>query len=164
MTAQSFWRVPNSVRIIDRAQNLYFDSVSQIRMDAWSRGRVALIGDAAFCISLTGGQGSALAMISAYVLAGELAHAEGRHEEAFRACEARLRSYIAGKQRGAEHFAAAFAPKTLWGLRFRNLVINAAVLPGLARLAIGRDIVDRLELPRYDWGSRAGTGSLTPAA
>ena len=51
-------------------------SVSQIRMDAWSQGRVALVGDAAFCVSLLAGQGSALAMTSAYVLAGELARAQ----------------------------------------------------------------------------------------
>ncbi len=145
------WECPRILEALDRAQSLYFDSVSQIRMDSWSLGRVALIGDAAFCISLAGGQGSALAMISAYVLAGELARAEGRHEEAFRAYEAQLRAYIAGKQRGAQRFATAFAPRTLWGLRFRNLVINAAAIPGLARFAIGRDIVDRLELPRYDW-------------
>jgi 2-polyprenyl-6-methoxyphenol hydroxylase-like FAD-dependent oxidoreductase len=145
------WECPQILEALDGAQNLYFDSVSQIRMDAWSLGRVALIGDAAFCISLAGGQGSALAMISAYALAGELARAEGRHDEAFRAYEAQLRAYIAGKQRGAQRFAAAFAPRTLWGLRFRNLMINAAAIPGLARLAIGRDIVDRLELPRYGW-------------
>jgi 2-polyprenyl-6-methoxyphenol hydroxylase-like FAD-dependent oxidoreductase len=145
------WECPQILEALDRAQSLYFDSVSQIRMDSWSLGRVALIGDAAFCISLAGGQGSALAMISAYVLAGELACAEGRHKEAFRAYEALLRDYIASKQRGAERFAAAFAPRTLRGLRFRNLVINAAAIPGLARLAIGRDIVDRLELPRYVW-------------
>ena len=145
------WECPQILEALDGAPDLYFDTVSQIRMDAWSRGRVALIGDAAFCISLAGGQGSALAMISAYVLAGELARAEGRHEEAFRAYEALLRSFVEGKQRGAVRFAAAFAPRTLWGLRFRNLVIKAAAIPGVARLAVGRDIVDRLELPRYDW-------------
>ncbi|WP_244482735.1 hypothetical protein [Mesorhizobium sp. Root102] len=59
------------------AVELYFDSVSQIRMNSWSQGRIALTGDAAFCLSLLAGQGSALAMISAYVLAGELFRADG---------------------------------------------------------------------------------------
>jgi 2-polyprenyl-6-methoxyphenol hydroxylase-like FAD-dependent oxidoreductase len=68
------------------------------------------------------GQGAALAMTAAYVLAGELAKAGERHEEAFARYEALLRSYIASKQRGAERFAAAFAPKTRWGLFLRNQV------------------------------------------
>ena len=67
------WECPRILSKLDKTSELYFDRVSQIRMDRWSRGRVALIGDAAFCVSLVAGQGSALAMISAYVLAGELA-------------------------------------------------------------------------------------------
>src|SRR5689334_13498042 len=115
-------------------------------MEAWSRGRVALIGDAAFCVSLMAGQGSALAMISAYVLAGELANASGRHEEAFVKYEALLRTYINTKQQGAKRFAGAFAPRTQWGLWFRNQVIQAFAIPGLAKLG-GRDIIDTLCLP-----------------
>ncbi|MGJ5049958.1 hypothetical protein ACQR09_23070 [Bradyrhizobium oligotrophicum] len=90
-------------------------------------------------------------MISAYVLAGELAAAEGQYQLAFRRYETLLRSYINAKQRGAERFAGAFAPKTEFGLRFRNLVVKAFAFPGLARLVIGRDITDSLELPQYSW-------------
>ena len=128
------WECPRILDELDRTHELYFDRVSQIRMESWSRGRVALIGDAAFCVSLVAGQGSALAMISAYVLAGELANAGGRHEEAFGKYEAFLRAYINTKQQGAERFAAVFAPKTQWGLCFRNQVIKAFAIPGLARL------------------------------
>lgn len=92
-------------------------------------------------------------MISAYVLAGELANAGGRHEEAFGNYEALLRSYINTKQQGAERFAAVFAPKTQWGLCLRNQVIKAFAIPGLARLTVGRDIVDTLRLPDYGWPS-----------
>ena len=103
---------------------LYFDRVSQIRMESWSQGRVALVGDAAFCVSLLAGQGSALAMISAYVLAGELASAGGRHEEAFaamrRACG--ISSRPSSRARSA---SPAFAPRTAAGLWFRNQVIKA---------------------------------------
>jgi 2-polyprenyl-6-methoxyphenol hydroxylase-like FAD-dependent oxidoreductase len=90
-------------------------------------------------------------MISAYVLAGELARAEGRYEEAFARYEALLRDYIALKQQGAERFASAFAPKTAWGLWFRNQVIRTFAFSGLSRIAIGREIVDRLKLPDYRW-------------
>lgn len=147
------WECQRVLDELDLADELYFDSVSQIRMDGWSRGRIALAGDAAFCVSLLAGQGSALAMISAYVLAGELANAGGRHEEAFGRYEALLRDYIGTKQRGAERFAAAFAPATRSGLWFRNQVIKAFAIPGLARLAVGREIIDRLQLPNYRWPS-----------
>jgi 2-polyprenyl-6-methoxyphenol hydroxylase-like FAD-dependent oxidoreductase len=119
-------------------------------MPEWTCGRIALIGDAAFCVSLLAGQGSALAMISAYVMAGELPAAHGGYQEAFGKYEVLLRNYIHTKQKAAERFAGAFAPKTRAGLFFRN-VIRAFAFPGVARLAIARDIADSLELPRYSW-------------
>src|SRR5581483_8464095 len=127
------------------------------KIETWSRGRVALVGDAAFCVSLMAGQGAALAMTAAYVLAGELAKAAGRYEEAFGNYELRLRTYIMSKQQGAERFSAAFAPRTQWGLFLRNQVIKACAIPGLARLAFGRDIIDTLQLPEYGWPALSPT-------
>lgn len=147
------WECAQILDRLDAAPELYFDRVSQIRMERWSKGRVALVGDAAFCISLAAGQGSALAITAAYVLAGELAKARGRHGEAFDAYEALLRPYIAIKQRGAERFSSAFAPRTEWGLKARNLVVNALALSGVARFVIGRGLVDSLSLPSYQWPS-----------
>ncbi len=147
------WECPRILAELDRTHELYFDRVSRIRMESWSRGRVALVGDAAFCVSLLAGQGSALAMISAYVVAGELANADGRYEQAFARYEMFLRAYINMKQRGAERFAGAFAPKTQWGMWFRNQVIRAFAIPGLARFMVGRDIIDALRLPDYRWSS-----------
>ena len=149
--AEGKWECSRIVGELDRAQNLYFDRVSQIKMDTWSRGRVALVGDAAFCVSLMAGQGSALAMTAAYVLAGELTKAAGRHEEAFGNYERRLRAYVSSKQKGAERFSAAFAPKSRWGLFLRNQIIRAFAIPGLARAAFGRDIIDTLQIPDYGW-------------
>jgi len=153
------WERTRILAELDRTQDLYFDRVSQIRTNSWSRGRVALAGDAAFCVSLMAGQGSALAMTAAYVLAGELAKASGQHEVAFSKYEELLRAYIEMKQRGAERFAAAFAPKTRWGLFLRNQVIKAFAIPGLARLAFGRDLIDTLQLPDYRWPRLASTGN-----
>ena len=147
------WECAKILAELDQSDELYFDRVSQIRMQNWSRGRVALVGDAAFCVSLLAGQGSALAMISAYVLAGELAAADGRYQQAFPRYDALLRNYIAAKQRGAERFAGAFAPKTRGGLMFRNLIVKAFAIPRVARLAVGSDIADALNLPDYGWPS-----------
>jgi 2-polyprenyl-6-methoxyphenol hydroxylase-like FAD-dependent oxidoreductase len=84
-------------------------------------------------------------------MAGELVKAAGRHEEAFHNYEALLRGYMGSKQRGAERFSSAFAPRTRWGLVLRNQVIKACAIPGLSKLVFGRDIVDRLVLPEYHW-------------
>jgi 2-polyprenyl-6-methoxyphenol hydroxylase-like FAD-dependent oxidoreductase len=153
--ADDKWECRHILDELKGTQELYFDRVSQIRMPSWSRGRVALVGDAAFCVSLLAGQGSALAMTAAYVLAGELAKAGGRHDMAFREYEAFLRGYMETKQAGAARFGGALAPKTPWGLWFRNQVMNAFAIPGLARLAVGREITDKLVLPNYCW-KRAG--------
>jgi 2-polyprenyl-6-methoxyphenol hydroxylase-like FAD-dependent oxidoreductase len=147
------WECPTILAALERTEEFYIDNVSQIRMPAWSRGRIALVGDAAFCVSLLAGQGSALAMISAYVLAGELAAAQGRYQQAFGRYEMLLKDFIARKQRGAGRFASVFAPKTHAGLSFRNWVIRAFAIPGLARLAVGRDIADTVQLPDYSWPS-----------
>ena len=149
--ANDKWECRHILDELEDTQELYFDRVSQIRMPSWSRGRVVLVGDAAFCVSLLAGQGSALAMTAAYVLAGELAKAGGRHEMAFREYESFLRAYIKVKQEGAVRFGGALAPKTRWGLWFRDQVMNAFTIPGLARFAVGKEITDKLILRDYCW-------------
>jgi 2-polyprenyl-6-methoxyphenol hydroxylase-like FAD-dependent oxidoreductase len=143
------WETPAILRALDDTQELYFDRVSQIRMDTWSRGRVALLGDAACAPSLLAGQGSALAMTGAYVLAGELMAAGGDHARAFRRYEELLFDLLRQKQAGAEKFAGAFAPKTRLGLLFRNQVAKALRVPLIADWAIGRDLRDPITLPDY---------------
>ena len=148
--AHDEWEVPQILTALDGCTELYFDRVSQIRMDNWWRGRVALIGDAAFCVSLLAGQGAALAMTAAYVLAGELVRAGGEYRAAFRRYEETLRPYIVAKQNAAVRFSNSFAPRTQFGLVIRHLVMNTFRIPMIARLAIGRDlVVDRLDLPHY---------------
>jgi 2-polyprenyl-6-methoxyphenol hydroxylase-like FAD-dependent oxidoreductase len=149
------WECGQILACLDRAEDLYFDPVAQIKMPSWSRGRIALVGDAAFCVSLMAGQGSALAMTAAYVLAGELAKADGQHEEAFGRYETLLRTFIDSKQRGAERFSSAFAPRTRFGLFVRNQVVRACAIPGAAKFALSRDIRDTLELPDYSWPALA---------
>ena len=145
------WESSRILAELERAQDLYFDRVSQIKMPAWSQGRIALVGDAAFCVSLMAGQGAALAMTAAYVLAGELGKAGPRYDEAFHSYERILRSFIKSKQKGAARFASAFAPRTRWGLFVRNQIIKASAIPGVAGLSFGGDIIDTLKLPDYQW-------------
>lgn len=143
------WECPEILAALDCCDEIYFDQVSQIRMDSWSRGRVALVGDAAFAPSLLAGQGAALAMIAAYTLAGELAIDAARPAIALKRYENLLRGFMSEKQRAAEGFARSFAPKSRLGLFLRNQVTKAFVIPGLAKLAFGASLLDRIELPNY---------------
>ena len=147
--ADSGWECPAILAELERTDDLYMDRVSQIHMDSWARGRVALAGDAAFCVSLLGGQGSALAMVAAYVLAGELKRASGDHVAAFRQYQERLQSYLAMKQQAAVKFAPFFAPRSRFGMFVRNQVMKLMAIPLVARRAVGRELADVIELPDY---------------
>jgi len=92
--AASGWAVPRFLSALDAADDFYLDSLSQVEMPRWSAGRVALIGDAAHCPSPSSGQGTSLALVGAYVLAGELAAAAGEHGRAFPAFEEAMRPYV----------------------------------------------------------------------
>ena len=85
-----------------------------------------------------------------------------KHTAAFANYEVLLRDFIRSKQRGAERFAGSFAPRTRLGLFLRNQVIRALAVPGLAKFAFGKDIVDTLELPEYGW-PELGTGGVCAA-
>ncbi|EAR23526.1 FAD-binding domain [Nitrococcus mobilis] len=143
------WECRAILAAMDRNTELYFDRVSQIRMDTWSNGRVALVGDAAACPSLLAGEGAARAMTAAYVLAGELHAAAGDYALAFARYEEHLRAFLAGKQREAVKFAGAFAPRTALGLFVRNQAMHAFVIPAVARHFLTRSLVDRFTLPEY---------------
>ncbi len=143
------WECKAILAELDASADLYFDRVSQIKLKRWSQGRVGLVGDAAFCVSLLAGQGAALAMVAAYVLAGELAKSGGDYEAAFQRYERILRPFMDEKQEAAKSYASSFAPKTQFGLFARNQVLKALGIPGIAKLTIGRSITDRLMLPSY---------------
>jgi 2-polyprenyl-6-methoxyphenol hydroxylase-like FAD-dependent oxidoreductase len=148
------WECPQILAAMQNTSDLYFDSVSQIRMDSWTKGRVALIGDAAACVSLLAGEGTGLAMAEAYVLAGELLSAATDYHPAFDRYQKRLMPFLSRKQEGAAKFASSFAPKTSFGITFRNLVTRLFRIPFIVDLVIGSDIRDEIELPTYEWPIR----------
>jgi 2-polyprenyl-6-methoxyphenol hydroxylase-like FAD-dependent oxidoreductase len=144
------WEIAPILAAMDRVEDIYFDRVSQILMNTWSTGRVALIGDAAACVSLLAGEGSGLAMAEAYVLAGELNRRQDDYREAFRSYEQRLRPFIERKQASALKFAAAFIPQTRLGVWFRNKVTKLLAIPPVGYYFIGRDLRDDFNLPDYE--------------
>ena len=141
------WECDLILETLDRATDLYFDTVSQIHLPHWSRGRVALVGDAAYAPSLLAGEGAGLAMTGAYVLANALHRAAGDHQIAFREYEQRFRSFVEAKQHGATRLGWWFAPRSRLGIRLRNLTTNMLVLPPIATRFATRAFADQFELP-----------------
>jgi 2-polyprenyl-6-methoxyphenol hydroxylase-like FAD-dependent oxidoreductase len=89
------WEVPRLLEAMTVADDFYLDSLSQVELPRFSAGRVALIGDAAHCPAPASGQGTSMALVGAYLLATELAAADGEHPAAFASYEAAIRPYVA---------------------------------------------------------------------
>lgn len=132
------WESDRLLEDMRYAPDFYFDPVGQVRMDSWSRGRVALVGDAAYCPSSLSGMGTGLALVGAYVLAGELAAARGDHRVAFARYEDELRDYAAGCQKMGEGVAGFMVP----GSRLMATLLNRyyKVMPYLP----GKDMAARI--------------------
>lgn len=118
------WEVPWLLKAMREADDFYFDAVSQIRMPAWTSGRVAVLGDAAFAPSFFSGQGTSLALVGAYVLAGELAAAGGDHGIALPAYERELRGFVARNQKLALTGIEALLPSSRARIWLRNQLVR----------------------------------------
>ncbi|WP_199442120.1 FAD-dependent monooxygenase [Umezawaea beigongshangensis] len=123
--ADGGWEVPRMVEAMRAAPDLFFDVVSQIHLPRWSSGRVALVGDAAHAPSFLSGQGSSIALVGAYVLAGELASTSD-HRAAFTAYEARVRPFVERNQALAHAGGARLVPRTAEELALRDEALRAA--------------------------------------
>jgi 2-polyprenyl-6-methoxyphenol hydroxylase-like FAD-dependent oxidoreductase len=147
--ASGKWECHSIRNALGTCTDLYFDRVSQIVMPTWSKGRVALVGDAAYCPSLLAGQGAALAMAGSYILAGELSQAGDDYAGAFKKYEDRLKSFIGEKQAGAARFGAWFAPQTEFGIFLRNQITRLFAIRFIADKFVKDSIADELTLPSY---------------
>ncbi|HEY4536486.1 MAG TPA: FAD-binding domain [Enteractinococcus sp.] len=141
--------VPGILEQLPQAKTFYMDRASQIRMPDWSRGRVALLGDAAAAPSLLAGQGSPLAMVEAYVLAVKLRRRPNNHQQAFAAYQQQLQPMIQEKQNAALGLDIAFAPANRKQLFLRNATLRLMGLPVISKLLMGHSLRDPIELP--DW-------------
>ncbi|WP_438009718.1 FAD-dependent monooxygenase [Sorangium sp. So ce321] len=136
--ADAGWRVPELLAHVRTSDDLYFDAVSRVRLVSWSRGRVALLGDAASCLSLFG-DGSSLAIAGAFTLAEALAERPDDHPRAFREYEARHRVLVDPKGRAFTTAAALLVPATRGGIAVRNLAMRLWTLGGAGNVRRGAD-------------------------
>jgi 2-polyprenyl-6-methoxyphenol hydroxylase-like FAD-dependent oxidoreductase len=139
------WESEKILTLLNTADDLYFDSITQVKMDKWSKDRIVLLGDSGYCASPLSGQGTSLALIGAYILAGELTTSKGDYETAFERYQSSLTSFVNANQsfavwasekylaqeekemRDAEHMHIQVMEKM-------NQVKNAIQLPDYERL------------------------------
>ncbi|RVU01010.1 FAD-binding monooxygenase [Mucilaginibacter limnophilus] len=115
------WRINELLEEVNRSGNFYFDKFCQIKMPCWSKGREALVGDAAYCASPAAGQGGSLSVLGAAAVAEALQQHEGDYRAAFKAYEAKLRPFIENVQAMAEsNVKENFMLKTDDEIRERN--------------------------------------------
>jgi 2-polyprenyl-6-methoxyphenol hydroxylase-like FAD-dependent oxidoreductase len=154
------WLAPRILTHLDHTPDFYLDQVAQVVMDRWSSGRVGLFGDAAFSSSPLSGQGTGLALVGAYLLAGELAAAGWDPEAGFARYEGRMRSFVEANQEiGRLHARSLGVPgpdaepspefDSEWFTELIERAINGAELPDYAGVP--------------DSGASAGPPITTPA-
>jgi len=151
--ADDGWEIPAMVAAMRHANDPFFDTVSQVHLPRWSSGRVALLGDAAYAPSFLTGQGSSLALVGAYMLAGSLADHRD-HTAAFAAYERDTRGFVELNQAQVGAGDAALFPTTAEALEKRNRRLR-----GLTALPpkTGRPAHTALTLPEHT-GDRPGNG------
>ncbi|MFI9509516.1 FAD-dependent oxidoreductase [Nocardia sp. NPDC052566] len=134
--------VPDALRQLEAApESAYFDSVSQVQMDSWSHGRVVLLGDAAWCVTLFAGHGATLALTGADQLGAALTAHGDDIPAALAHWETQLRPEVLKRQALARKGMNQFAPPTKAHVLAGDLMIRAIQLPGirgLTRRAIQR--------------------------
>ncbi|RSN44184.1 FAD-dependent oxidoreductase [Amycolatopsis sp. WAC 04197] len=132
--AELGWEIPALLDAMREAGDFYFDPVCQIRMDRFSAGRVTLLGDAGYCPSPASGQGTSLALVGAYVLAGELA-ASGDVTTAFSRYETEMRPYVEKNQALAKTALRGIIPQSRAFAWFNTRMIKLMpYLPGRNRV------------------------------
>jgi 2-polyprenyl-6-methoxyphenol hydroxylase-like FAD-dependent oxidoreductase len=128
------WLIPDLRAQLGRVDSVYFDMVSQVVVDRWSHGRVVLLGDAAWCVTLFAGHGASLALTGADHLATSLREHGVDVPAALTEWEARLRPSVEARQRRGRRSTAAHSPASQLELAVRNLGLRLASLAPVRQL------------------------------
>jgi 2-polyprenyl-6-methoxyphenol hydroxylase-like FAD-dependent oxidoreductase len=144
------WAAARVLDALDDSDDMYFEAIGQVKAKHWSRGRVALTGDAAWCASPVSGMGTSLSLVGAYVLAGELA-AHVDHRDAFAGYERVMRPYVDQAQQLPPGVPRIANPRYRAGLAALHVGLRLASTPVLGRIG-GRLFTppaDKIDLPDY---------------
>ncbi|MCJ1687954.1 FAD-dependent monooxygenase [Rathayibacter sp. VKM Ac-2927] len=144
------WEARRVLRGLDEADDLYYEQIGQVHAPRWSSGRVALVGDAAYCASPVSGMGTSLSLAGAYVLAGELAaHVDPR--DGFAGYERIMRPYVTQAQALPPGVPRVANPVSRLGVAAFGLAVKVAATPVIGR-TMGRFFTppaDAIALPEY---------------
>jgi 2-polyprenyl-6-methoxyphenol hydroxylase-like FAD-dependent oxidoreductase len=146
------WYVPELLEALPAATELYFDSISRVRVERWSTERIVLLGDAGYGATF-GALGTGTAVVGAYVLAGELARARDLRT-AFDRYEARLRKAVSTTQDGSRS-GSFLAPATRFGITARNRILAIPFFLN-QMLKMAQNMSELIELPAYSIGTASG--------
>ena len=141
------WLVPRALAACPPSSEVFYDQVAQIEMPRWSRGRVALLGDACAAVSLLAGQGASLGVGGAYVLAEELAAAP-TIEAGLARYERNWRPITIDRQEAGRRAARWFVPASQRQVRLRRAVLKLGRLPGVDRAIVRTIAGDPTPAPR----------------
>lgn len=140
------WRIPELMARVPEATDVYLDSISRVNVDHYASGRIVLLGDAAYGNTLAG-FGTGLAVVGAYVLAGELLKAGGDHTVAFARYEELLRGYGKGPEKA--NAGPFLAPPSRLRIRLRNWTFKSKFLLKMM-LKLTDDLATAIDLDDYE--------------
>lgn len=154
------WQSDRILAALPDVDDLYLEDLGQVRADRWSVGRMALLGDAAWCATPVSGMGTSLAIVGAYVLAGELA-AHVHHRDALTAYEERMRPYVAKAQKLPPGAPGIMHPRTPLGVAVLRTAFRVAAAGPLRRFqtTLFQPPADEFVLPDYRHLRPVGTAT-----
>lgn len=148
------WEAKTILEGMDQADDFYYLQIAQVKLPRWTKGRFALLGDAAYASSPISGQGTSIAIVGAYILAGEICKDTENLSTALEAYERLARPFIARAQKlppGAPHVAN---PETKFGISILLGISSFVAWSGLYKLAFGgtgEPKEGEWKLPEYDF-------------
>lgn len=151
------WEAPRVIREMMKSDDFYVQETAQAKMDSWVKGRVVLLGDAGYCPSPVSGQGTTLAFIGAYILAGCINTHED-YRDALSKYEEQMRPFVEKSQQLFPGVPGIANPQTAWGIKilytclWLGSLMNNSGIVGLVGRVLGplaAVFSSDLELPKY---------------
>lgn len=148
--ADAGWETPRVLDGLEEADDLYFDLLRQVKMKRWHKGRVALTGDAAWCATPLSGIGTTLAIVGAYVLAGELSQTDDI-QQAFKRYEDMMRPFVKKGQNVPKIGPRLMQPHSCLGVSLQRSILGVASKPGIQNVLakVAMPAAESIDLPEY---------------
>lgn len=145
------WEITRVLDGMDTAPDYYMQEIAQVNPPQFSKGKIALVGDAGYCPSPISGMGTSSAILGAYYLAGELSACKGKWEQGLKKYEERMRPFVESVQKLPPGAPGIVNPQTEWGIRALYGVLGFVSWTGIAGWMSGLRVGKRESLLEYEW-------------